>query len=75
MARPKKEIEENDEPIEEKKIEKKKGFRVKRMGFANGKRNYFVGDRNVLLIEGEIVDNDIYELFNDRAKEVFFEKA
>ena len=43
------------------------------LSFIDGKRNYFIGDKNVVLIEGETISNEDYELFNDRAKEMLFE--
>ncbi len=62
-------IEEN-EAIEPKK----KGFKVKNnLGFENGKRSFFEGGRNILLIEGEIVSKEDYDLFSDRAQQLLFE--
>jgi hypothetical protein len=57
-------------------IEKKAGkeIRVKKnLGFINGKRSFFEGGRNILLIEGGTVSREDYELFNDGAKEVLFD--
>lgn len=69
------EIQEVSKPIEEKKIEKKgKTYKVKTgLGFENGKRSFFEDGRNILLIEGQTVSEEDYNIFNDRAKELFFE--
>ena len=75
MAKKHEEKQEGAEPIEEKKIEKKaKVHRVKTgLGFENGKRSFFEDGRNILLIEGEAVSEEDYNIFNERAKELFFE--
>jgi len=75
MAKKYEEKQEGLEPIEEKKIEKKeKVYRVKTgLGFENGKRSFFEDGRNILLVEGGIVSEEDYNIFNDRAKELFFE--
>jgi hypothetical protein len=75
MAKKNEEKQEGTEPIEEKKIEKKaKAYRVKTgLGFENGKRSFFEDGRNILLIEGETVSEEDYNIFNERAKELFFE--
>ena len=75
MAKKHEEKQEGTEPIEEKKIEEKgKTYRVKTgLGFENGKRSFFEDGRNILLIEGEAVSEEDYNIFNERAKELFFE--
>lgn len=43
------------------------------LGFTNGKRNYFIDNVNYLLVEGEYVDETVYNLFDEYCKKVFFE--
>jgi len=75
MAKETKEVkEEKSGTIEEQKIEKKaKGYKVKKLGFVNGKRNFVIDGKNILLIEGETVGKEDYELFTDDAKKILFE--
>ena len=75
MAKKYEEKQESTEPIEEKKIEETaKVYKVKTgLGFENGKRSFFEDGRNILLVEGGIVSEEDYNIFNDRAKELFFE--
>lgn len=76
MAKKKEEVNENveiTEEINEKKTSKKsKGHKVRKdLGFE--KRNYFIEGKNVLLIAGEEIDEETYNLFNDYCKKTFFE--
>ena len=54
----------------QKEVQTKKRIVSKKLGFV--KRNYFIGDRNVLLVAGQEVDEETYNLFNDHCKKVFF---
>lgn len=79
MANKKKEyVNENveiTEKVDEKKTSKKaKGFKVRKdLGFE--KRNYFIEGKKVLLIAGEEIDEETYNLFNDYCKKTFFDKS
>lgn len=72
----KKEVE---QPIKEiqKEPEIKYNYRVKKdLGFKTGKRNYYCEtvNKNILLVEGEGVTDEVYGFFNSRAQELFFDK-
>lgn len=77
MAKKKEEINENlenkEQEVNENKTSKKsKGHKVRTdLGFE--KRNYFIEGKNVLLIAGEEIDEETYNLFNDYCKKTFFE--
>jgi len=67
---------ESFEPEKVEKVEKKeKGIKVKKgLGFLNGKRSFYEGGRNILLIEGETVSKEDFEAFTKEAQELLFEK-
>lgn len=76
MAKKKEEVNENVEITEEinekKTIKKSKGHKVRTdLGFE--KRNYFTGGKKILLIAGEEIDEEFYNLFDDYCKKTFFE--
>ncbi len=51
---------------------KDKMYKVRKdLGFE--KRNYFIGNKNVLLVAGEGINEETYNLFNDYCKKTFFE--
>jgi len=45
------------------------------LGFFEGKRKFFVDEKLITLIEGEIISNEDFLLFNERAMEMLFEKV
>ena len=58
----------------EKKAPKVKMYKIKsekQLGFE--KRNYFIDNKNVLIVAGGEVDKETYDLFDDYAKDIFFE--
>ena len=66
------EIQENEGLEVSEPIKKTKQFKVRKdLGFE--KRNYFIDGRNILLVAGESVDTETYNLFDDHCKKVFFE--
>jgi len=74
MSNKKKNNNHNSKAPEKQEVKKPIGkeYIVKKdLGFK--KRNYFIGNKNVLLIAGEGIDEDTYNLFNDYCKKTFFE--
>lgn len=58
-------------PTEKKPVEKKFKYKVKiDCGFKS--RNYYINNRNVLLIAGEGIEEEDYNCFTDIAKEKYF---
>ena len=43
------------------------------LGFISGKRNYYIGNKNVLIVQGGFVSEEDYNLFDEASKKVFFE--
>ena len=43
------------------------------LGFISGKRNFFIGNKNVLIVQGGYVSKEDYNLFDEASKKVFFE--
>lgn len=57
----------------EKTVEKKFKHKVKvDPGFKS--RNYYINNRNVLLVAGKEIDEDDYNCFSHAAKEKYFEE-
>ncbi|MCK5603424.1 hypothetical protein KAR91_16180 [Candidatus Pacearchaeota archaeon] len=67
----------NDKPSDKViKTPEKKGkmYKIKsekQLGFK--KRNYFIDNKNVLIVAGGEVDEKTYHLFDDYARKIFFE--
>lgn len=60
--------------IEKNPVEKKFNHKVKKAidcGFKS--RNYYINNRNVLLVAGEGIEDKDYDCFSDAAKEKYFD--
>lgn len=60
------EAEKDSDPV----VKKYKVKSAKQIGFE--KRNYFIGNKNVLIVAGTEVDESTYNAFSDEAKKTFF---
>jgi len=50
-------------------------YKVKsNLGFVDGKRNFFVNEQNIQLLEGAEISSEIVDLFNERGKQMLFDK-
>jgi hypothetical protein len=62
--------------IEVKEVEKtEEGIKVKKeLGFINGKRSFFEGGKNIIVIEGGTISKEDFDLFTEDAQKLLFEK-